>query len=227
MEDVTPEVNNISAQPQTSQPPVGQSEDINALKAEYERKTQGLINDLRQEREKRQQYEAALRTPTPAAPAVANEVDQALAQSDRLRKMEADLAAERRAREEERVYKFIAKQEKMDPDDVPNSLVFKELLRVAEESGVRGNSMEHEARIAYELLQKRRAEKVAQAQNAEVQRTDAINSQAPEAARGVQTPSAGVKRVSAAEVGRMSVEQFQALQADAQKHGYEIQYYKD
>jgi hypothetical protein len=225
MENQTPE-NAGNAQPQISQPTVGQSEDFKARAEQLEREKQGILNDLRQEREKRQQLEQAVRTPSPAAPAVANpELDQLL--SPYIAPLKQELEAMKAKEDRRNAAKYIAKMEKMDPDDVPNSSVMTELLAVAQEFGIRGSSAEHEARLAYELLQKRRSEKAAQVNNAEAQRANVIQNQMPESSRGVQQPSAGVKRVSAAEVGRMSVEQFQALQADAQKHGYEIQYYKD
>lgn len=226
MEQATPDVNATPAQPQISQPAVGQSEDFKARAEQLEREKQGILNDLRQEREKRQALEQRVQAPTPTGNSAANpELDQIL--SPYINPLKQELEAMKMERARQNVNKYIAKMEKIDADDVPNSSVWKELLAVAEEYGVRGSSPEHEARLAYELLQKRRAEKAAQAQNADAQRANAIQNQAPEAARGVQPPTAGVKRVSASEVGRMTPEQYQALLLDAKKNGYKIEYYKE
>jgi hypothetical protein len=127
----------------------------------------------------------------------------------------------------ERVNKFIAKQEKMDPDDVPTSNVWKELLDVAQQYGVRGESPEHEAKLAYELLKKRRMEKASAEAAKERERDSAIVSNQPEPSRAAAPSGSAVRKVSAKEIGRMSVEEYQALLRESAKAGIALHITKE
>lgn len=202
------------------------TEDAAQLKAridELERAQKGMLRDLQSEREKRQALEAqAQSSPAPAGqsgPASDDPVKDVI--QPYLKPYEQEIQILKQQQEISRAVKYIAKQEKLDEDEVINSSQFKELVEVAKRYNLRGMSPLDEAKAAYKLREAEKRSKEEAEKLAETQREAAISSGAT-VSTGQPLVNKAVKSFTRAEIGAMTLDEYkanrEAIQA-AQKAG--------
>lgn len=184
---------------------------VNARLEELERANKGLLRDLQSEREKRQQLEAR---PNPVP--VGNPVGGPDPVADVLKPYVAPLEAEIQKLKDERevgkALKFIAKQEKLDEDDVIQSAVFKDLVEVAKKHNLRGMSPLDEAKAAYQLLNAERQAKATAEKAAEAARNTSISSNSS-VVSGQPVYNSGPRSFTRAEISAMSLDEYRAQKA--------------
>lgn len=173
-------------------------EKLKAVNAELERKSQGLLNDLKSEREKRQQLEAGkTNPPAPVGNPVVDPVNKLI--------VETAMPAIQRAIAYEKAKAFVAGKAGVDPDDVEGTEVWKETVAEAQRLGLSG-APDRIAKTAYQLVQQRKeAEKKAK-EEAEKQRLAAINGNATVSTSTNAAPtSSGSKTITNKELEKMSL----------------------
>lgn len=250
METSNQEVNAQAQTPTVTPTPAsqGQSEDLAKaaveLKArveELERANKGILNDLRSEREKRQELEAARstggysNTATPVVNPAPTSVDPSAFVTELATKGEAAITEriERYVRpvadelDTQRAVEFLAEQTGKKPSQVRlDKDLEKKLLDVGQRYRISGKSKEEYVQSAWNILKKEELEaelnaKTAAAKaeadkaTAEAARSAAVaqNSTVPV---GAPTPS-GVRSFTRAEIAKMSLDEYSRNQAEIQK----------
>lgn len=210
MEEVTPQTN-------TAPPTAGNSSeqvDWKARVEQLEKEKQGIINDLKSEREKRHAYERAQ-----AAAALPNSVNPPSPAYDPAQVAEAIVTQKL---EREKAVRWLARQEKVDPDDIDSAPVMTELQGVIQKYNLQGLPISSGVQTAYKLLlQEREAANKAKAVT-EATRDNTIVSQ--QTASSVSVPPAGSKlvKMSRDEIKKMDWREYQAMKEKAAKSGEQI-----
>lgn len=203
------------------------------LKA-LEREKRGVIDDLRAEREKRQQYERRLEEMEKVLNSAANEPEAIDPQSEvnrlaqkpkefilevvkpELERRDQEILRLRQEKRFDQAYQWLAKQEKKDTDEVYGSEIEQDIARITKEHGMGMMDPLEGTKAAYKILQTERRIR----EEEEAKRNQAISNNSTHT---VQNPSsAGTRSFTRAQIAAMSPYEFEQNRAailDAQAKG--------
>lgn len=195
------------------------------IERDREKEKRGLLTDIQGERDKRHALERRLEEMEQALnsaakePEVSSNQDEVnrLAQDPRsyIREVvSADLKRELESRDkrmnlvessifEDRAYRFLAKQEKLDVEDIYGSELESEIVRITKEHGMGLMNVVEGTKAAYKIYQQEKRSK----EEAEKKRNENISSNATHSVRS-NSSSSGTQVFSRSQIGAMSRDEF-------------------
>ena len=195
--------------------PTFDNETVEERQARWEKEKKGLISDLQKEREQRQSLEQRLGTVEKSLedngeePTQQDEVTRLAADPrtyimDVVKPYITEVGSIRVERKIERAKRWIAKQEKIDPDDIDGSDLEKDLVRIGNEHQLTTIDPEVGIQNAYKILLQERREKLEKEKEREQKIAD--NSSEPATRRSSSSPVSFTRDA----IAKMSTAEYEA-----------------